>query len=76
MNGSTGIGQAASTHGSQGIIAQYQFSKPEKQNMNLNFELLEHTIITLARFFRIEETSKGIDRLMRLLYKIKGKIEN
>ena len=38
--------------------------------------MLEHTIITLARFFQIEDTSSGVEKFMRLLYKIKSKIEN
>ena len=41
----------------------------------MNFELLENTVATLAKFFQIEEISTGVERLMRLLYKIKSKIE-
>ena len=68
-------GQArAGTLGRQDLINRYHLTQPEKQNMN--FELLEHTVTTLAKFFQIEETSTGVEKLMRLLYKIKSKIED
>ena len=64
----------AGTLGRQDLINRYHLTQPEKQNMS--FELLEHTITTLARFFQIEEASTGVEKLMSQLYKIKNKIEN
>ena len=67
-------GQArAGTLGRQDLINRYHLTQPEKQNMS--FELLEKTVTTLAKFLQIEETGTGVERSMKLLYKIKSKIE-
>ena len=71
----SGNGQSEGTHERQNLIPQGQISPSKKQN-NMSFEMLEHTVITLAKFFGIEESTKGVDRLMRLLYKIKSRIDS
>ena len=60
------------TQGLRCLITEDQISHPEK----INFELLEKTICTLARFLKIEENSSGIERLVKMLYKIKSKIDS